>query len=436
MTETNNNKSFFYGWYIVFLCGLGLGSGIAVFISATVSLLVAPLHHDLGFAIPQIFNATLVATGSTVLAAPIYGRIVDRFGSKRVIIFSFICEALITASICFLNGSIFLFLLRYAFYAALATGTTHVAFVPLISKWFDRKRGTALGVALAGLGLGGVLWSLLTQHLFASVGWRHTFLIEGAIMLCITMPLQAFVLRETPQEMGLTVDGIPGATLHRPKNGLTFREAIATVPYWLLLVFALFAGFGGQALALHLVSILRLNGESASLAAATQASLWMALVFGRLVTGWLMDRLYAPYVGALFLVPAIVGVGMLSAGVTGTTAFIAAMLVGVASGAEIDVIAYSASRSFGLRYFSTIYATYFAAYSLGGGLGPSIVGYVVRDIGYPHVLIGVAAVFLFAACLLLAYPRNAFREMFAKSSPEGVPPLEAMPPLAQDASRL
>jgi MFS family permease len=413
-------KRVFYGWYVILVSGIGIGCGLAVFISATVSLLVAPLHHDLGFTPQEVFNAPIVATGTTVLIAPFLGRIVDRLGSKKVIISAFTAEAFITASFNFLTPSVFWFLARYSLFAILATGTTHVAFAPLISKWFDRKRGTALGVVLAGIGLGGVVWSLLTQSLFNHIGWRHTFLIEGAIMLCVTMPLQLLVLRETPQEMGLGMDGVELSPKRRVLSGMTFREARRTPQYWLLLVFALLVGSGGQALALHLVSILRANKESASMAAATQASLWMALVFGRLLTGWLMDRYNAPRVGAIFLLPALAGIGMLSAGATGAAGFAAAMLVGVASGAEVDVIAYLASRSFGLRYFSSIYSTYFAAFSLGGGLGPSLTALAVKSHGYPPVLIGLAGIFLLAALLLLCFPKGAL----SARSMETVPDLE------------
>jgi len=111
--------------------------------------------------VPQIFNPPLVATECAVVSAPIYGRIVDRFGSKRVIIFSYRRGPDYRFHL-LPEWSIYLFLLRHALYALLATGTTHVAFVPLISKWFDRKRGTALSIALAGLGLGGVL--LVAPH--------------------------------------------------------------------------------------------------------------------------------------------------------------------------------------------------------------------------------------------------------------------------------
>ena len=406
-------RKFFYGWWVVLASGIGVGCGVAVFIPATVGVLAGPLQHTFGWSPQTIFTAPTVATTTTIAIAPFLGALVDRIGARRIILFSYIAEALIIGSFHYLTPSPIWFLFRYALLAIFATGTTAVAFAAVISKWFDRHRGLALGVALAGIGIGGVVWSLLTQTLSERYGWRNAMPIEAAVILLVALPLLLIVIKESPQQMGLTVDGDPLESktktqirAERPQGGMTLAEAIRTRPYWLILLVALLTGFGVQSIMLHLVSILKASGESPRLAAQTQATLWIALVLGRTSTGWLMDRFFAPRVAAAFLVPPIIGIFMLANGAINGTAVVAAMLVGLAAGAEVDVIAFLCSRYFGLRNYSRIYATFFSFFALGSGFGPMLTARLAAGVhGYPPVLHGLALVLFLAALIFFLFPK-------------------------------
>src|SRR5258706_6427482 len=153
------NKKFYYGWIIAVVSGLGLASSVAIFIPATIGLIAGPFSTEFGWSPQQIFLAPAFATTASILIAPLIGGMVDRFGARPVICSAFAIEALIIASFHWLTGSLALLYTRYALFAILATGTTHVAFATVISRWFDRHRGLALGITLAGFGFGGVFWS-------------------------------------------------------------------------------------------------------------------------------------------------------------------------------------------------------------------------------------------------------------------------------------
>jgi MFS transporter, OFA family, oxalate/formate antiporter len=155
----------------------------------------------------------------------------------------------------------------------------------------------------------------------------------------------------------------------------------------------------------------RARGESPQTAAAVQASLWAVLVVGRVSTGWLMDRFFAPRVGFTFLLLPIVGVGMLASGASGVVALLSAMMVGLAAGAEVDVVAFLTSRYFGLKHYSLIYATYFSAYAFGSGVGPALTAWAVEKAGgYEPVLWVISGVMAVAAALLLTLPKFPKRE--------------------------
>ncbi|MFT4257627.1 MAG: MFS transporter [Pseudoxanthomonas sp.] len=398
---------FFYGWIVALASGFGLACGISVFIPSTLGLLVGPLTTELGWTQPQVFQAPLWATVTTIVIAPFLGRLIDRVGARRVIIVSFLIQAFILASFYWIDRSPLLFYLRYLALAALATGTTGLAFTKVIGDWFDRRRGTALGVTLAGVGIGGVGWTLATQHLFDLVGWRLTFPLQAAFLLAVVTPLMALVIRNRPSDMGLHVDG--DATTQRDRasvDGLSLREAGRTSQYWMLLAVAFLVGFGIQALMLHLIPLLKESGFSSQVAANAQASLWLALVVGRLSTGWLMDRFSATRVAALFLFFPLVSIFLLTTSTSGASGFVAAMLIGLASGAEVDVIAFLTTRYFGMRHYGAIYSTFFSAFVIGSGTGPLVASQLREQAGhYTQALYAMGVVLLAAAVTFLFFRR-------------------------------
>jgi len=117
------------------------------------------------------------------------------------------------------------------------------------------------------------------------------------------------------------------------------------------------------------------RGASPGQAAAAQSMLGVSLIFGRVFAGYLMDRFFAPRVAIAFLLGPIVGLSLLASGAAGLPAFVASILVGLATGAEFDVMSYLTSRYFGLRSFGKIYGYFFAVFQLGAASGPILMGY-------------------------------------------------------------
>jgi OFA family oxalate/formate antiporter-like MFS transporter len=408
-TQTGRDMNkFFYGWVIAVASGVGIGCGVSVFIPSTLGLLVGPFAKDMGWSAQAIFLCPFFAAIATVLVAAPVGVLIDRYGVRRMIAFGFIAEAAIAASFHFLGPNILGLYARYALFAVLGTATTAVAFARLISAWFDQERGLALGIALAGTGVGGTAWSLLAQSLIQSQGWRDAFVSMGGVMLGILVLL--LVIRETPQSMGLTVDGAGSAPNQQPRVlqrlGMTLREAARTRAYWMMSATFLIVVSAVSTVLIHLVPMLKQQGASAQTAAAIQASLWIAVVFGRVFTGWLMDRFFAPCVAVGFLIPSIVGTALLASGVTGGEAVAAAMVVGAAAGAEIDVVAYLCGRYFGLRHYGSIYGSLFAIVAIATAVGPALAAQLLPVLGgYGGVLWFEVVLLTVGVVLFLRFPR-------------------------------
>jgi MFS family permease len=182
---------------------------------------------------------------------------------------------------------------------------------------------------------------------------------------------------------------------------MTVGEALRTTTFWIMLVAFLLIGLSVTSVQLALPQLLTDRGVDAMLAATALSAVAVALVFGRIGAGWLMDRFFAPRVAIAFLAGPIVAILLLAAGASGPFAFVAGLLTGMAAGAEVDVTAYLTSRYFGLRFFSGIYAWYYGAYSLGAGFGPLLTAAARDNLGsYTEALYMHAALLVVAALLL------------------------------------
>jgi MFS family permease len=269
----------------------------------------------------------------------------------------------------------------YVFYLALglvSPGAGPVPYGNVISHWFDRYRGLALGLTLFGLGSGALIMPSLAQRLIAQFGWRLTYGIIGAAILLISVPVVGTFLKERPEKMGLLPDGVSHAhtaTPSEPKDqGMSWHDAWHSQTFWLLLSAFVLVSASVQGCFIHMASMLTDRGSTAQAAALASSLFGGGLLFGRVGSGYLLDRFFAPRVAALIFGGAAVGIALLWTSNSRELAFLAAFLIGLGLGAEVDIIAYLTSRYFGLRSFGEIYGFTFAGFALAGGLGVYLMG--------------------------------------------------------------
>lgn len=409
----------FYGWYVTIACCIGLACGLTSVLTGTFSIFLGPLTAEFGWLKSEIFTALLLATVTVTVASPFIGVLIDRFGARRMILIGFVLEGLVLASFAMQTDSLAALYARYILMTLVGLGTTHVSFARIISLWFDRQRGLALGIALAGLGVGGMIWPLLSQWAIEAYGWRTAYLVVTAVVTTLGFLAIAIIVRDTPAAMGLQPDGMPAANVAGAAaktgqpGGFTLAQTLRQTGFWMMILAFFLVGFGTVSLQMHLVPLLKLRGVDPMRAALALSLFSAALIVGRLAGGVLMDRFFASRVASAFLIGPVVASMLLAAGADGASAFsggaIAGVLAGLASGAEVNASAYLAGRYFGLRYFSRIYAWYFSAYSIGAGFGPLVTARAVEHYGgYTEILYILGGLLVFAALLLLSlkpFPR-------------------------------
>lgn len=397
----------FYGWWVVLAAGIGLSVHIGPIIAGTFGLFLKPLNQEFGWSRAEISLAfslsTLVLTG----VGPLVGRLVDRLGARRVIVPSVLIFGLGVLSLYFLSTSLWHFYALYLLIGVAGSGTTPVPYSQVISRWFDKKRGLALGLVMAGIGLGAFITPPLAQALITGVGWRQAYVLLGFLTIGVTIPVVGLFLKETPQMMGLLPDGETvtraGATKQSGQEpGMNSREAWHTGAFWLMVSAFFLMSVSFHGFLIHLVPLLTDRGASAQSAALVMSLSAVAGLLGQVGGGYLLDRFFAPYVAVCFFGGSALGVFLLWSGAVGGLAFVAAVLMGLGVGVQLDLMAYMVSRYFGLRAFGEIYSYVFAAFTLGGVIGPLLMGMGFDATGsYSLVLGGFVVATLMAAGLMI-----------------------------------
>ena len=396
----------FYGWTVVATAAVGLflsGPPIVVY---SFGVFLKPLTQEFRVGRGTISLAFTFHNLVGALIAPLAGRLIDRYGTKRVVVPALVLMASVLISALAIGTNLWQL---YAFYIVLGTfviASSPVGYGAVISRWFDRHRGLALGLIMLGMGVGTAVMPPIAQRLIERFGWRMTFALVGCAILVIPTTTVAIFLKEDPRAMGLLPDGDMPSDTSLPTNegsavaGLEWAVIWRSKTFWLLLPAFVFAGASVHACVLHMPALLSDRGLTAQQAALGSTIVGTAVMLGRVLSGYLQDRFFAPRVAFGVFALSALGIALLWMGRSGQTALGAAFLVGLGMGAEVDVIAFLLSRYFGLRAYGTAFGFVFGSFILAGGLGGLLMGAGFDRTGsYSLPLIGFLGAIIVALAL-------------------------------------
>jgi len=245
-----------------------------------------------------------------------------------------------------------------------------------------------------------------------SAGWRGAYAGLGALIFLLAFPAVALFVGGPTGERA----AVAREVRKTPLPGLTGFEALRSVRFWsLAFSFLIVAGTTGGVIS-HLVPLLGDRGISPQTATAMVSAAGMALIAGRVLAGFLLDRIHAPYIAAVSFMAPLVGIAVLLSTSQVEGAAVGTILVGMGVGAEVDLIAFLLSRYLGMRSFGEIYGYFFSIFMLGAGLGPFAMGVSYDRTGsYRLMLLCFATALALASLPVLrlgayAYPGPAARE--------------------------
>jgi predicted MFS family arabinose efflux permease len=375
------------------VAGLTVCNGPILFFTSGVFL--KPIAADMQWQRSTVSFALSLATLLSALATPALGRMMDRFSIRAV---SLPGLAVFAASLCMLGlspRSPAAFVVLAALAGVASTVQAPLPYAKAICAWFDERRGLALGTAMAGVGLGAMVVPQIARALIDWVGWRGAYVGLGALTLAVAFPAVALAIREpgAHEKVGRKLP-----PLARP--GVSAREAARSAQFWLMAGTFLLAGAAINGANAHIVPLLTDRGITPAVAAGIFGVMGLSTLVGRPFVGLLLDRVFASYVATVFFVAPLAGLPLLAGG-SGLSPAIGAGLLGLALGAEIDLIAFLTTRYLGQRAFGEIYGYLFMAFVVGSSVGQFIADVSFDRLGsYAPALAGFAASLVAAVVLV------------------------------------
>ena len=370
-------QGIFFGWFVVGAAMLCISTGPGPFAFAALGLFIIPFETEFGWERTQISACLTLLVAATAISLPFIGRFVDKYGSRLILFPSLVIFALCLAAIPTFVSELWQLTLIFLLIGTIAAGTNSVPYMPVLSAWFFKYRGLAIGISIAGIGLGYAYVPLLLQYLIDNAGWRYGYYALSGIVIFIAFPLVYFFLKESPADMGLKPDGeTTGETPEATKKdvGLEVKEILRHREFWMLVAIFIVLSFVLNGMLAHLVPMLSDRGMDTGIAAAVAATAGITVFFSRILIGFLIDRFFAPYVAMVFFSLSAVGMVVFALGAVDAMAFIGAICVGLSLGAEVDLLAYLTGRYFGLKSFGTTYGLLFSAVLTGTAIGPLAFG--------------------------------------------------------------
>ncbi|MDA1309454.1 MAG: MFS transporter, partial [Proteobacteria bacterium] len=370
---------FFYGWVVLVVAGAGIfASGAGQ--SHIFSVFIGPISRDLDIGAAAIASAYGLATLIAAFGLPLMGRIVDRQGARKtmtivVILLGFACIAF-----GFAPGLIWLGLgfgaLRFLAQGSLMLNSTNV-----LSHWFSRQRGFAMGLMLLGFAISMAIHPPASQWLIDHVGWRQAWIWIGVSTWVLMLPLLVFLLHNAPEPLGLTPDGIAEVAStggvqdrHSASYGLTLAETLRTATFYIVATGLFTMSMLVTALHFFQVSIFEHQGLSPTIAAWMFPLSAVVAVFTQPFVGRCLDRFATPRVFATALLMLCASLITITFVKDLPTALLYGVVFGVNNAFNITMFGYLYPRYFGRRHLGSIQGVGQMIGVVGASVGPIPLG--------------------------------------------------------------
>ncbi len=325
--------------------------------------------EDFGWSRATVTSGNAVGKVMLALFAFLTGWIIDRVGPRRVMLVGILLGGTALAGLSRMS-SLWMFYLFYFINALAYMSGGPLPNQVLISRWFDSARGRAMGIAYIGIGVGGMLVPLIANRLNQSFGWQNALLILGFGMIAIAFPMIWFI-KDNPDsrsvESGTPKDKIPFSTILKKRN------------VYLLIIGSMcsIAAVSGTSQNLKLFFSFDL-GYSQTQSASILSMVLASSIIGRLLMGWLADRIPKKYVMILIFSLVSCAIPLLYAATTPGVIYLFALLFGIALGGDYMIIPLMAAELFGVRILGRIMGIVISADVIGEALAPVLVGWL-RD---------------------------------------------------------
>jgi OFA family oxalate/formate antiporter-like MFS transporter len=388
-------KNLYYGWWIVLACFIiNLYVGGIIFFSFTAFF--EPIQQEFGWSYTQISLASSLRGLEMGIFAPIVGFLVDRFGSRKLLLGGTIIIGIGLVVLSF-TQSLLMFYLCFLLIALGAGGCTSVVTMTAVATWFKRNVGLALGVMASGFGAGGLIVPLIV-FLIDESGWRITLVILGVGMWLLGIPL-SLIMRDRPEPVGLHPEGVGAESSTTSQEGESpgrtkrvFLEMIKKRSFLYLNIIEIARMMSVTAVVVHLMPYLSNLGIPRATSGAVAAALPLVSIAGRFGFGWWGDRFDKRIVMATTFF-------MMSAGalafcyVPSIGVLLFLLLFAPGFGGSMVLRGAILQEYFGMVFFGKMIGIVMGSASIGGIIGPTLAGWAFDTTGsYTSVWYGLCGV--------------------------------------------
>lgn len=389
------------GWTLVLSASVGF-SFFSVMLAAS-GLFMAPIEQEFGWSRALYSAGPSVATLATAVLAIPFGLLIDRFGSRRMVLVGTVLTMGAIAAFALASGSQTQWLLLWLAFGIVAVSIKSTAWTAAVVGVFERSRGLALGLTLAGTAVAAVVVPPLGNALINGVGWRMAFVWLACGWGGLTLLLSWLFFHDARDKLREN----PEAAVRADLPGLTPAQALRSSALWRLALSNFIVMVLTMGLQMHLIQILVEAGVGRTNAAWLASLAGITAIAGKLVTGALLDRFAPNWVGGLTLAAASGAFVLLVNGIASPTAILAAMLVnGYASGSKTQITGHLTACYGGMRSFGAIYGAMSSLLAAASGLGPLLAGLAHDRAGsYGPFLVAGAIGCALGGLLMLTMPR-------------------------------
>jgi len=389
-----------HNWPVLVAAMAGLSFGAIP--TATLGMFMEPLHDEFGWTRATISLGLTVYALLTTPLSPFAGALVDRFGARAVAIPGVALSGLCFAALSTLDGSTAMWIGIWVAYSLSALLIRSMVWNRVVSGAFVVSRGMAIAVLLSGMSVAGAIAPMITHGLITNFGWEGAYIGIGLGWAGIAWILVILFFREKPPQAQPSLNEDGSVTHHMLPGGLAMRDAVRSVTLWRIAFGVLLQSGITAAFSVHMVPIYTSLGTTRGEAAGVVVFMGLGAITGKMVTGWIADRVNNGYLPlAAFSLPAV-GYAILSMGNHSLPVLsVATFIVGLGSGASLHMIMYLTTQYGGLLNFGKIYGSISAVMGLAAGIGPLAAGMVYDETGSYMLFIMTAIPVLFVSGLLV-----------------------------------
>lgn len=355
--------------WLVVLAGAAGGCLASLHLYST-GVMIDPLEREFGWSRAEVSSGLSVVAVVAVLLSPLIGMVVDRIGARRVALFGVCLFCIFLASLSQATGSIVLWWAMWLGIALAAACIAPTVWAAGVTSLFARARGMALAVTLCGTAIGALIVPMATHLLVEALDWRGAYIGLAAIWGLVVLPLVYFGFSSSIDRNRLE-NRAGAAAAPPPRDGASAWRSVRSWRFIKLTLGAISIVTVASSLIANFVPILVAEGHETGRAAAMAGLVGAGSIIGRLIGGYLLDRIDGRLVcGLSVLAPVGTCLALLLAPGSVVLASVGIFALGLAVGIEWDGVAYLASRHFGVASFGTVFGTIGGMTLLLNGMGP------------------------------------------------------------------